>query len=688
MFRRPSGVFAIVFSAIILSSAEAADVENRTTHASALRALLGAPFADEPKSSLDAHRPPFSFVYAGKSSRGFLSSWETVVTAADPVDGRQRNTITYTDSATGLQAIYEATLFTDFPALEWVLHFRNAGKEDTPTLDGIQPLDLTVPVPKDGKTVLHHSKGSQATVTDFLPIESEVINGADIKLASEGGRSSDGAMPFFNLQWPDGGIVGAIGWSGQWAMELRRPEPDKLTLQAGQQTTHFVLHPGESIRTPSILLLRWQGDDRMRGHNLFRRLLMAHLLPRRNGEVAVPPVAWNAFFAFSDPRDINVSEENQLDWIGRIAPLGAEAYWLDAGWFEGGWPHGIGNLKPKAKQFPRGLRPLADAAHQNAMKFVLWFEPERTILNNEVAREHPEWVLQSPAIRGHGIFNLGDPAARRWMTDYLAKCIDDWDVDVFRIDCNVVRLPFWKANDAPDRQGITENRYIEGLYELWDELVRRRPQLLIDNCASGGRRIDLETIRRSYTLTRADTDIEPIGAEPWSVACQNHTAGLSLYVPQHTGLVLHFDPYRFRSQATMGACLSMDVRAKDLPAELVKQAIREVEELRPLYFGDYYPLISPGPSDEAWCGWQFDRPELGRGFAMLFRRPKASDSTVTIGLRGLDPEASYEVELRETFEAKEKQTLTGATLARLGIAINSAPGSMLVIYHKIGEKGK
>ena len=58
-------------------------------------------------------------------------------------------------------------------------------------------------------------------------------------------------------------------------------------------------------------------------------------------------------------------------------------------------------------------------------------------------------------------------------------------------------LDFWRGNDPPDRQGMTEIRYIEGLYALWDEPRGRHPGLLIDDCASGGRRIDLEMISRS-----------------------------------------------------------------------------------------------------------------------------------------------------------------------------------------------
>ena len=56
---------------------------------------------------------------------------------------------------------------------------------------------------------------------------------------------------------------------------------------------------------------------------------------------------------------------------------------------------------------------------------------------------------------------------------------------------------------------MTEIRYVEGLYELWDELRARHPGLVLDDCASGGRRIDLETCRRALVQTRSDTACAP-----------------------------------------------------------------------------------------------------------------------------------------------------------------------------------
>jgi hypothetical protein len=164
---------------------------------------------------------------------------------------------------------------------------------------------------------------------------------------------------------------------------------------------------------------------------------------------------------------------------------------------------------------------------------------------------------------------------------------------------------------------------------------------------------------------------------------QVQVAGLSLYVPQHTGGVWGLDPYTFRSAATMGVSVCPDVRAKDYSAETTQRALSELKELRPLYLGDYYPLFDINTNENVWCGWQFDRPELGRGFAVVLRRPRSPYARADVQLRGLVAEARYEVEWRESYEVKDKRVLTGAELARLSIEIGTAPGSVLVTYRQV-----
>ena len=238
---------------------------------------------------------------------------------------------------------------------------------------------------------------------------------------------------------------------------------------------------------------------------------------------------------------------------------------------------------------------------------------------------------------------------------------------------------FWRAADKADRQGLCEIRYVEGLYAMWDELRKRHPGLAIDNCASGGRRIDLETVSRSYPLWRSDTQC---GGRAAPVQDQVQTAGISLYVPLHSAGCWGFDPYTFRSVATTGANICPDTRAKDFPTALAKAAVAEAKRLRPLYLGDYYPLLPIGLDESHWCGWQFHRPELGRGLAMFFRRPRSPYAAADVSLRGLEPKATYAVTFSPAYKPGKPKRMTGAELAALRVTIESAPGSMLVEYRR------
>jgi len=51
---------------------------------------------------------------------------------------------------------------------------------------------------------------------------------------------------------------------------------------------HFKLHPGEEVRSPLIVLQFWQGEDWVRSQNIWRRWMMAHNMPKLNGELPKP----------------------------------------------------------------------------------------------------------------------------------------------------------------------------------------------------------------------------------------------------------------------------------------------------------------------------------------------------------------------------------------------------------------
>ncbi len=660
----------------------------------------------------------FSFVYGGQPAEKFISSWQRSETSHSLSGGRTLRTIRYRDPATHLEAIREITLFPGKNAIESMLTFRNSGKQDSPILENILPLDVHLPISASKAVIFHHVHGSNGH-SDYAPVDKDLAPGSAIQLTHyvlQNGLHTDGYLPFFNLQWPDGGLVGAIGWTGQWMVRAGRSHKG-VTLQSGQEITHLRLHPGESIRTPRILLVQWSGTDRLIGQNALRRLLISYYAARIQGRIVMPPVAHTGAYAlifddiakktgrnplgilptlsdrdfggkggrgFAGPGDaLNyVTEKNQLELIHNLPAIGIEAYWLDAGWMQGLWPSGRGSWAPNGR-FPDGLRPLGDAAHKKGLKFLLWFDPEGVAPGSLIAKEHPEWVLHQPKEgKWGGIFRFEDPAAEKWMTDLMADRIRDWKVDIFRMDRNTNPLPFWRNADTPDRQGITEIRQIEGLYAMWDGLLQRFPHLIIDNANWRETGPDIEAMQRTVgSLTRSEVTN---GGVPKPIEDQAHTAELSMWVPFDANILNGVDPYNFRSTATTGVGIGLDLQSPYVPIDELRKAIAELKKLRPYWLGDYYPLTPINVEQDAWCGWQFNRPDLNAGFAMFFRRPKSAQSSYQSRLQGIDPKSLYKVSFAESYDVQSRRVMTGVELSRLQVHLEHAPASLLVRYRKTG----
>ncbi|MBI4532104.1 MAG: alpha-galactosidase [Candidatus Latescibacteria bacterium] len=629
--------------------------------------------------------PPFSFIYDGQLSTDFLTGWQFHHETSTLDDKKTVQTFTYTNSRTGLEVRCVCEVFQDFPAVEWVLHFKNTGTSDTPIIEDVQVLDTTLMCTEGGEVILHRALGSSASRMDFAPIDEVVKPNTQIRFAPVGGRSSNtSAFPFFNVEFPlheeTEGVVVGIGWSGQWAASLTRNSGTGLTVRAGMEGVHLRLHPDEQIRTPRILLLFWKGDHRMEGHNLLRRFILSHHTLQKEGQPVTAPLACVGSPRFFDESNTgaefnDATEHNQIEFARRYRELGLETeyWWIDAGWFEGRWPNGVGNWFIRKDGFPNGLRPVSDAVKQLGMGFLLWFEPERVYQGTWLDREHPEWVLKLPD-RPNGLLNLGNHEARRWLTGHISGMIEREGISIYRQDFNMDPLPYWHATDKPDRQGITEIRHIEGLYAFWDELLSRHPGLIIDNCASGGRRIDLETTSRSIPLWRTDYHyFEPNGY-------QSHTCGLNFSLPLSGTGSGSPDTYAFRSSMNSAVVLAWNLYAPDFPVEQAQRLIAEFMRVRPFFYGDFYPLTAHSVSDDVWMAYQFHREDMRQGVVLAFRRPESPYLSARLKLCGLHPEAQYDLTFEDT---GVRQTLTGEALCRgIIVTIEEAPGSVLITYRQ------
>lgn len=634
---------------------------------------------------------PFSFRYGGQPSGELLKKWELERTVRKLGEQRTEDTLRYKDPKTGLVVRCVAVAYNDFPAVEWTVYFKNTGTRATPILEDIEALDTRLERNGEGEFVLHHSKGAPATPSDYQPFQTVLGPKAEQRLSAAGGRPTNKDMPYFNVAWPGEGVIIAVGWPGQWAAQLKRDEGNSLQVRAGQEFTHFKLLPGEEVRTPLIVMQFYKGDW-LRAQNIWRRWMLAYNLPRPGGKLPPPQFAATSSHAYTEMQEAN--EENQKMFIDRYLAGGLKIdyWWMDAGWYvnNGSWVN-TGTWEPDPKRFPHGLRAISDYAHSQGVNIVLWFEPERVTKGSWLYEQHPEWLLNLPPNPVHQaddkdwrLLNLGTPEARQWLTDHIDKLIREQGVDLYRQDFNIDPLDFWRANDAMDRQGITEIRYVTGYLAYWDELRHRHPHMLIDSCASGGRRNDLETMRRAVPLTRSDYLLQIEKGEPLSQ--QSQTYGMALWLPYFGTGINGLDAYTFRSQMCPALAGTWDLRSKEIPYDLLRRLLAQWRRIGEYYFGDYYPLTPYNLVADVWLAWQFDRPDLGEGMVQAFRRSNSSYESARFKLRGLDPEARYGV---GDVDAPGAQGMTGRELMEHGLMVNvkDQPGAAIILYKRV-EPGK
>lgn len=630
----------------------------------------------------------FSFRYAGEDSTAFLSKWQYEETSQKTETGENQTCI-WTDPVTGLRITLELTRHETECAAEWVARLENTGSVDTGMIEQVHIADFCLlnDLNAEETVGLRYSKGTDVSESDFLFQEEDLSVGQSRTFQPSGGRSSSGAvMPYFNLCTETGGMLMAIGWTGQWQAIFERSETD-VHVTAGMETTHFVLHPGESVRTPSVAILGWQGEE-SGSYQQWRQYMLKHHTPQdETGAPIVLPLtqgAWGGDSAENHLNTIAYLQSNEYDY---------DAYWVDAGWYGDEnrhsssqygdeWFQNVGNWDHNTTLYPDGLAPISEAAHEAGMKFLLWFEPERAWSDSQLVQEHEEWFLTTGETENTSfLFDLSNPEARAWMTDFLSDKIQTYGIDIYRQDFNVDPLPFWQTADAENRVGVTEMKYIEGLYLYLEGLAANNPGLILDNCAGGGRRLDYEMLTRALPLFRSDYQCsETYRTTP----VQIQTDGLSHWVPLNGTCVQYRpgDTYSFRSNLAY----AMQFAATD-QTEWQQAMIAQFHQAQPYFLGDYY-RISTGNirSERHWFACQWERTDLQSGMILAFRRERAKNAEETLLLHvpaGAQQVILTDADTGTSWTVSTENASNG--ILELPLTIEEASASRLIFYQIVGE---
>jgi len=601
----------------------------------------------------------------------------------------------------GLRIVNTARKIEAHNAYEWVNTIENTAETPTPVISELWDCRCSFPIPHeepyrfranypDPKTAtkIYAPSGSTWSAEEFYSDPDKLVGnrrvhhiyaGESQNYSASGGRSSEAQAPFFNIHKDGHGVIAAVGWTGQWRCRITRGT-DEITVCSGIEGLHFRLLPGEKIRTSSVVLMPYDGSV-TDAQNRWRRLVKEEFSPVGRRVAFAPLCAsfWGGSPSATMLSRVKFIRDNRLPY---------EYIWIDAGWygadskptpneFEGDWGSFTGDWRVSPHTHPGGLRDVSRAIHDAGMKLLLWFEPERVCRNTPIVAEHPEYFLGDGNNR---LLNLGNPDAWEYLFTLLCGMIEELSIDCYRQDFNISPLKFWQNNDAEDRQGITEIGHISGMYALWDALLEKFPHLIIDNCASGGRRIDIETLRRSIPLWRSDYycpanfDVE---------VAQMHNLTYAAWMPYSGSAIKGYDPYNIRSGCAPAASTMQFYYAENAPDDMEQQRRQcgEYLRVRPYLSEDFYPLTEPSPKLDVWCAAQYDRPSEGDGLLQIFRRENSPYDSALFHLHGIDGNAVYILEDLDGGEVR----MSGSELAEVRITIDVPRTAKIYFYRKVRD---
>jgi alpha-galactosidase len=322
-------------------------------------------------------------------------------------------------------------------------------------------------------------------------------------IGTRGGRSSDQHMPYVLIAAADdtGGLWCAIGWSGNWRARFLKPRGSSdLHLAVGIEPCDLRLPPGRRLRGPAMALGLYTGDYAA-GCNALRRWLRSRM-PALLGDGDLAHFnSWTAM-------DADVDEARLLAAAERVGGKGLRYFMLDAGWYpcpRDNFSAGVGNWHVDETKLPGGLEPVAEQVRAQGMGMGLWIEPERAHVSSELARQHPTWVLTVPG-REYALVNFALPEVRTYVRGVIGDLIRRLDLRWLKWDFNMDPLPCWQAaNDG----GLAHLGHVDGVWETFDWIRSTFPDLVLENCASGGNRLDWAIFTRSAVNFANDQYTQP-----------------------------------------------------------------------------------------------------------------------------------------------------------------------------------
>ena len=587
------------------------------------------------------------------------------------------------DPVTRLEVELYYCLFADRDIVTRHMRISNKGKESC-RLNQVMSFSVDV---EDGSFDLLTFDGT--THREFTPSIHPLQPGR-MEVGSTRGYSSHQHNPNAVLLRPgarqnSGQAYGlSLVYSGNFTLRCEMDQYQSLRVQGGIHPQNFAWHlaPGESFETPEAVL-SYSAHGLNGLSSVLHPFVCRNLIPSAWQGKARPVLlnTWEACY-------FNISQERLSEIASLSSGMGIELLVVDDGWFghRDRADSSLGDWYPHRVKFPGGLKAL----EKMPMKLGLWMEPQMVSEDRDLYRSHPEWCLHArDRVRTLWRNQLVLDMSRSDVQDYLIECIDRiLDTGIFSFikwDCNRRMTQVQSGGLPASQQGEVFHRCMLGTYRLFEHIRTRYPQILLENCASGGGRYDYGMLcychqgwvsdntdpqDRLVIQNSASVFFPPVVLTSHLTASPNHQTNRT-------------PPFAFRRDVCALFNAGFELNLMNLGEEElqeVREACALFRQTQAMLPGARFTRLNDELIPHDWFGWML---ESGKTVIIEYFRPAAAEEPAywTIPVHGLKKDAAYR-------DMRDGTILRGSDIEALGLRPDWRPGdcfSELIVLEEVRQ---
>ncbi|MBQ6965471.1 MAG: alpha-galactosidase [Bacteroidaceae bacterium] len=552
-----------------------------------------------------------------------------------------------------------------------------------------------------GNVYAHHFHGSWASEAQLT---AEPLNNGILEIKNKDGlrnATTDRQEVMFSLDGygreNEGDVIGAaLMYSGNYRITIDTDDTEYHYYFAGinPDNSEYHLKKGETLTTPHVAYTFTHEGLSGASRNYHR---WARKYQLRHGDQARDILlnSWEGVYF-----DINQQGMDQM--MADIASMGGELFVMDDGWFGDKYPRNtdnssLGDWVVDKRKLPEGIEGLLRDAKKNGVKFGIWIEPEMSNTTSELYEQHPDWILKAPGrepVLGRGgtqvVLDLANPKVQDFVFSIVDNLLSKYpNIAYIKWDANAPVMNHGSQYLSKEDQSHLYIAYHEGLIKVCQRIRDKYPDVVIQDCASGGGRANYALLPYFDEFwVSDDTDALQRVFMQWGTSYFFPAIAMASHIsatPNHQ--TFRTTAFKFRCDVAMSGRLGMEIQPKNMTDEekmIGKQAIADYKRIRPVVqFGDLYRLHSPYEGDNLASLMYVSELKDKAVFYWYKLETFVNQHFPRIKMAGLDPQRRYVVHELNRIDNQplpyEGKTFTGQYLMANGLEV---PYSHDVDYHK------